>query len=116
MAYATGDVIFGVPLVALPPTVVLSEETDEYREEGNRSLGFIRAYSGSHEETPSAFGIELLSLETIAAFTDLDAAKVTVTQELKNRYEELREALPEEVRDDLLALGEPRLFILWSSS
>jgi hypothetical protein len=117
MAYGTGDVIFGVPLVGLPDTVTLCEETEEYRLEGNEQMGFLARYSGDHEEKPAAFGLCLDgSLCALDAFTPLDASALMITPALRERYAELRDALPDEVREDIVSLGDPKLFILWSTS
>lgn len=76
--------------------------------------GFMAPYTGS-DGSPFAFGINLLKFN---AFGNFLTSKIpqNVTQAQKDELKDLVDNLEDEIKLMIEKLGEPQLFVLWSTS
>jgi hypothetical protein len=113
MSYAIGNIIYGIPLDLdeedLPEDHILREAVDgEYD-------GFLSYYSGSGD-IPAAFGVEIDSFDECCFSIDISSLRLAPTDAQLRQYERLLEHVDQEVKAELEKFGEPRTFILWSTS
>lgn len=117
MTYAIAQVIYGVPL---SDGDAMSEELGEILEnEGcseSEQAGFHSFYSGGSPVTPAAFGVRLDEFDEACYSIDLDTLKLAPTNEQLALFNSAWASLEENVRKALEPMGEPRVFILWSTS
>lgn len=113
--YAIARIIYGVPLVSnddtpleLPASV--SEAVEDEEE------GFLTYYSGSSDEPPAAFGVELGEFDEACAFVKPADLPLTPTAHHVAQYEALLATQPPERKACLAALGAPQVLFLWSTS
>ena len=111
--YSIGKIIYGIPLVN--GQADRSEALDEFVED--ESLGVLTYYSGSADETPAAFGVELGSFDAIEGAMDMAqlALEPTTNQIVKfgNLWSSLDPTLQAEINK---VYGQPRTFVLWTTS
>jgi hypothetical protein len=113
--YIIANVIYGIPLHDKTWDVEYSPELEEMleAEEG----GFRQYYHGSADNTPSAFGVEVAEFDECCYFVDLTAEITTATQSHIDEFNSLWDALTPTLKDEISSkYGQPRTFILWTSS
>ena len=114
MSYAIANLIYGVPLHTNDSVYERPEILSEAIE--NELEGFITDYSSSGD-TPGAFGIKVDEVNECNHHSELHLAKFMANGHQHHvEYERLIKQLPKEVQSELKVFGQPRLFILWSSS
>lgn len=134
MAYAIGNIIYGLDLTASsyssnPPAYeALKDFKDEdgeyilseYLEDTESDIGFSGAYSGNGDQ-PNWFGVELGEIDECNAVDGEELiAMLTVSDDVMQKYQELVDALEsnEPNKDFVNKLKEfkPKVMILWGSS
>ena len=112
MSYAVFNSIYGIPLDT--DEIMISSELAILIED--EEPGFITMYSGSGS-TPQAFGVNLeQSFDECSHHIEMSEILTTVTPEQIQEYQELFDAQDDNIKAELLDIGEPRLFLLVSSS
>lgn len=117
MSYAIAEAIYGVPLVSKdlgdPQVPQIIEEAIEDELEG-----ILTYYSGSADETPAAFGVDLrYGFDECSGYLEMSDVNPTVTEEQKEELNKLLNNLDEDLRKAILEYGgTPRVFFLWSTS
>ena len=116
MSYACFNTIYGIPLNRADlrgATIVRPEILDDLLE--SEAEGFVRYYSGSGN--PEAFGIDYeKGFNECAHHLEMSEVDFTVPQETIEEFNKLYAALDDDVREALKIYGEPRAFVLVSSS
>lgn len=112
--YAIATVFYGVPLnsneAEIPKSSLLEEAIEEEQD------GFTQLYSGGSNCVPSAFGVQLSEFDECCHHIDISTLQLSPTAEQVTEYKRLYEALEPELQKELEVYGEPRVFILWSTS
>lgn len=114
--YAVANMIYGYPLVSSKSPSPrkrfprLDAAVDEERK------GFFTYYSGSSDDTPAGFGIDLGGFDEACAFVPASDIPAAPTPEQQAQFQALFDALDPDLQADLRALGEPSTFLLWSTS
>lgn len=111
--YSCADIVYGYDL-SLEGSIHGSYSKDilEYLREYEPS-GFINPYSGS--SNPYAFGVILDGFDECQNIL-LSSLKITLTDENKEELNRLLFKLDEDISNKIRKIGEPQLFILWSTS
>lgn len=113
MSYAIARVIYGIPVdldfEELPEDHILREAVEEEYD------GFLSYYSGS-ADTPAAFGVEIDCFDEACFSIDISDLRLEPTEAQLRDYARLWEHLELEVKVELKRFGNPRAFILWSTS
>lgn len=113
--YAICNVTYGVPLNTNESNHTQSELIAQCV--SDEVPGFMGYYSGAGVDyIPSRFGIELGEFDECCHHTDISTLQLSPTAEQVAEYKRLYEALEPEVKKELEVYGEPRVFILWSTS
>ncbi len=113
--YAIANVIYGLPF---PPD--LPEEVNDRLNEVSEieaELGpcYLAYYSGSDTQQPRAFGVLLCEFDECQDVNIADLVLVPTQNQIdkfNNEYAKLDPEFKELLKDQ----GEPRVFILWSTS
>jgi len=114
MTYAIFSPIYGIPLNKNHQDVQRSEELQDMID--SEVPGIISMYSGSGE-SPLAFGIDLDNeFDECQHHLEVSEVLLTATPEQVAEFDHLFAGLSDEVKDEMLALGKPRVFLLISSS
>lgn len=115
MSGAILNVVYGIPLCDEGgDRLDMSDELNDIID-GEQLEGFERLYSAYGEE-PCYFGINI-SLLGEGGINELDELRIYPTMAEMDKYEQMFNALPEEIKSELLSLFPgPRVFFLWSSS
>lgn len=114
MSYAIANLIYGVPLHTNDGSYERPQILEDALE--NEDYGFLAFYSSSGER-PGAFGIKVDEFDECCHHSELHLAKFMANGHSHHtEYERLFKQLPKELQDEVRAFGQPRLFILWSSS
>jgi hypothetical protein len=117
MTYAIASLYYG-----LPPKV-----GDDFKTSGrtprvedalfNREEGFYIEHGGNASIQPGVFGIDMYSdMDECGHHTDLSEIRLVATEAEQQEFRRLYNGLDDELKADLAVFGEPRVFILWSSS
>lgn len=124
--YTIAQVIYGIPL-DIDFDYYYSEVEEEAEDSDqeyvrllenhfeNDTEGFLRYYSGSSENSPRAFGIEIDEFDECKT-VKVSELNLVASEEVKKKYQELFNALDEDTQEELKAFGEPEVFFLWSTS
>lgn len=115
MSYAIFTTYFGIPLNS--NTSHEDAERPACLEdliEGDGPGVHIRYSSGS--DTPVAFGVRLGEFDECCHHLEVTDVVTTITPAQMQEFHDLYNALDQEVRDAMQVYGEPRMFILVSSS
>ncbi len=105
--YSCGNFVYGVFLRDV------SEEIECLQED--HIEGFLTYYSGSGDERPQAFGIELGGFDAIDNI-DVDGFVPELKPEHKQKFIDLLALQAPEVQEEILENGEPKYFLMWSTS
>lgn len=111
MSYAIFTVFYGLPL-----TSRTGRTTAQHKFIDREPNGLHTTYSGSATDTPAAFGINLGGFTECCHHVELEQINLLATQQQKNEYKALFEALSQRDKDVLKDLGEPRVFFLVGTS
>lgn len=112
--YAIATVFYGLPLNSNDTEIAKSPLLEENIED--ESAGFNRLYSGGSNCEPTAFGIELSEFDEGCHHVELSDLKLEPTKAQYDEFTKLYNALEPELQEELKVYGEPRVFILWSTS
>lgn len=112
MSYAIVNMIYSVPL--MDTNGERSDDVNDFIEE--EPDGVLKFYSGSGE-TPAAFGVNMkCDFDECTHHTELSSIRTLATTEEKATYKNLLADLTPEQQKMLEQFGEPRVFMLWSTS
>lgn len=115
--YSIVNVVYGYPLVSNDLEESSPKELPGVSEAlAEEQPGFLAYYSGATEDTPSAFGIDLGQFDEACAYVVLSDLHTAPTDEQKAEFQELLAALDHELQATLRAMGDPSVFLLWSTS
>jgi hypothetical protein len=120
--YICGEVFYGIPLHFDGYGHSHSDfmnNIKENRHEASKNMdGLHTFYHGGADEYPLAFGIQFDGFDTCGSFYELDLNTFSEEnlQKHKAAFDVLWNKLDETTQKEFLAYGEPRLFVLWSSS
>lgn len=120
--YICGEVFYGIPLHFEGYGACHSDFMNDIKQDRHEACekieGLHTFYHGGADEYPLAFGIQVDGFDTCGSFydLDLDGFKDENLQTHKEAFEVLWNKLDEVTQKEFLAYGNPRLFILWSSS
>ena len=78
--------------------------------------GFLSYYSGNADVAPRAFGVFISQFNECGYSLDISELKLTPTPEIIAEYNKNYDALSQEMKDEINAFGQPRTFILWTTS
>ena len=111
--YTIVKLIYGVPLYN-------GNERSEVIEEmiKDRYNGILSFYSGNAPTQPTAFGLNLGSIDEGKHHTEMSSLEkvINVSEDMKKRYQELIDELEEDQKEAILEYGSPRGFLLCTSS
>lgn len=119
MTYAIVNIMYGVPLSnndwdeerpELIEEVLENVDTDETK------VGFQTFYSGGASVEPAAFGVVLGEFDEATHHTEMSEVFKQPTPDQVREYSEALAALDEPLRLEVQKFGEPRVFLLWSTS
>jgi hypothetical protein len=114
MSYAIFSPIYGVPLKSTRGKSNLSDELKDMVE--SEAAGIIAKYSGSGD-MPLAFGVDLdADFDECTHHLELSKLKLTASLDQVKKFDDLFAGLTQELKDEILTYGPPRVFILVSSS
>lgn len=126
MSYVIANLIYGIPLlqdIDLPFPLEDNKCFPNYEDERTEILttfmdkydspGLICNYSGNSDTKPGAFGVLVGSSDVNDLFFNF---KIGIDQSTKNSFNKLWNTLPENIKVEIKKYGEPRLFVLWSTS
>ena len=113
--YAIAQVIYGIPLNSndnenLDPTGVLTEAV-EYEESG-----YLEYYNGGSDVPPRAFGVEISEFDECCHHIPLQDLRLRPTVDHLDQYQKLWNQQSPECQEALKKIGEPQVFILWTTS
>lgn len=116
--YAIAQIIYGYPLVSNDTDVPSARTTNELIDQAlvDEEDGFLEYYSGASDEEPVAFGIELGAFDEACAFVALSSLPTSPTAEQLAEFQANLDKLDAHTRSAIVALGEPSVFFLWSTS
>ena len=117
MSYAIASLYYGLPL-KVGDSYRASGRTEEVEEAIDlRIPGFESFYSGHAGVIPAVFGVDMeVHMDECDHHTELSKFRLQPTDEEKEEYELLFNALPSALKADLAVFGHPRVFLLWSTS
>lgn len=113
--YTCADIVYGYdlgsdsPIHSGFPAHLLETLQDEEPD------GIYMPYSGSGAEPPCAFCVVLDSFDECQSVL-ISSLEMTVTDHHKEELNNLINGLDSNIADEIRKLGEPKLFILWSTS
>lgn len=119
MTYAIVNVMYGVPLSHNDWTEERSELIQHAIEDPTtepNEVGFHKFYSGGSDLEPAAFGVILGEFNEATHHTEMSEVIKEPTPEQIRRYSEVLAELDTPLRTDVESYGEPRVFLLWSTS
>lgn len=115
MAYACASVVYGYPLVSNNGYVDYSENLMDLIDRGDN--GFLSFYSGSADQAPAAFGVDMDGFDEACAYVDARDMRMEPTDAQKDELNALFDALDPAIQTEIQSIcGEPFVFILWSTS
>lgn len=115
MSYACASVVYGYPLVSNDGDVEYSADLEDLLESGED--GFLSFYSGSADQMPAAFGVEMDGFDEACAYVDARDMRMEPTDEQKEELKAMFDALDPAIQTEIQSIcAEPFVFILWSSS
>lgn len=126
--YICGTIFYGIPLHFPNDDGEHSEfiqalKDDYLYDEPEKQIkGLYAHYHGGSDEQPMAFGVELAEFDTTVSYIDLNQRlfDYLLTAENQKKFQHawslVWNALDEKMRTEFSVYGEPRLFVLWSSS
>lgn len=129
--YAICDIIYGLPLCIDTDNGGRTELIDECIDYGGWDrdddfpkansegtvAGFYSPYSGGGSISPGAFGIILDRFDEGSHHVEISPGiELTPNQSQIDEYNKVWKNLPDDVKSDLGVFGEPRVFLLWSTS
>lgn len=114
--YSVANSIYGLPLVANEGKSPFQKYPRLAEAVEMEVAGFLSFYSGSSDEKPQAFGLDIGGFDEACAFVNMADVPSAPTPEQIEAYQALFAAQTPELQADLRALGEPFVFILWSTS
>lgn len=115
MSYACASVVYGYPLVSNDGDVEYSADLEDLIESGED--GFLSFYSGSADQMPAAFGVEMDEFDEACAYIDARDMQLEPTDEQKEELKAMFDALDPAIQSEIQSIcAEPFVFILWSSS
>ena len=118
--YAIGTVIYGIPLTPRLNAWIEEHQDFEFDAEG---LGFTQMYTGSGDFTPGYVGVALGTIDECGDEA-LDDPECVLgkqpTEEQRKQVlvdvQDVRDKLPEDVRDSLEMLPPVGRYLVWSTS
>lgn len=123
--YTIANVIYGVPVEIdfdqyYRPVEKDLKAGETYEREfancfENGQEGFLHYYSGSADMPPMAFGIELCRFDECET-VDVAQLILKANEEIINEYNDNFSKQTEHVQAQLKQFGNPKVFILWSTS
>jgi hypothetical protein len=113
MSYAIGQVIYGIPLPYDDEELPIDHPLREAIE--GEHDGFLSYYSGSGDN-PAAFGVQLDCFDEACFSIDISELRLEPTAAQQREYARLWEHVDIELQAELKKFGNPRTFILWSTS
>lgn len=115
--YAIAHIIYGIPLNSNDNVIEVSDVLEMIIED-DETDGIISYYRGSGEDLhPQAFGVGVCEFDECNHHIDLSTLNFTPTNEQRWKFQDLYNALPIEIRTEMVSkFGPPRTFLLWSSS
>lgn len=115
MAYACASVVYGYPLVSNNGYVDYSDNLMDLIDRGEN--GFLSFYSGSADQAPAAFGVDMDGFNEACAYVDVRGMSFEPTDAQKDELNALFDALDPAIQTEIKSIcAEPFVFILWSSS
>lgn len=115
MTYACASVIYGYPLVSNDGDVEYSDDLMDLIDSGED--GFLSFYSGSADQAPAAFGVEMDGFDEACAYVDGRDLRMQPTDDQKEQLKAMFDALDPAIQTEIQSIcAEPFVFILWSTS
>lgn len=115
MTYACASVIYGYPLVSNDKDVDYTDDLMDLIDSGED--GFLSFYSGSADQAPAAFGVEMDGFDEACAYVDARDLRMQPTDEQKEELKTMFDALDPAIQTEIQSIcAEPFVFILWSTS
>lgn len=108
------NLVYGIPLNVRRGDPEYSTELEELIENGEP--GFLSLYSG-HGPKPRAFGVEMRSFNDCMVYAEFKPEYLTPSTAQKSFFDSSWAEIPEEIKKEMIEkFGEPRVFLLWSTS
>ena len=117
--FAISEVIYGIPLVSNDAIVTYSEELENFIDEewtAESGVSFLSFYSGSGDQSPAAFGIQLDQFDEGCSYVNISDLTLIPSQEHVSQFKEAFEELSDDLKAELSKFEGPRVFFLWSTS
>lgn len=113
MSSSIAVLMYGIPLISDGTNQSPLENEVIFAAVESYLPGIVTGYSGWADETPTAFGIRVETLKSISPYSRLPEINLN---DLDLQYKNLLENTPEEFRKELEELGQPHVFVLWTTT
>ncbi len=113
MSSSIAVLMYGIPLISDGTNQSPLENEVIFAAVEGGLPGIITGYSGWADETPTAFGIRVETLKSISPYSRLPEINL---DNLDQQYKHLLESTPEDFCTEIEELGQPYVFVLWTTT